>query len=174
MKNILMELLVATVVFLLFKCFLVMICKILNRVFRAENIKRKKYDFGISLALQLIFILGWYVTIESSINMLELTNFQCYISICLIGIFCVIWCYFSWDVEHIFVKPCKASADEKRIKKILIYFLLFAFALVQGYYQTLHVIDANVEVDSLVSITNYSIVVVTIAFDRFMNQIVQD
>ena len=88
--------------------------------------------------------------------------------------FNVIWCYFSWDAEHIFVKPRKANAEEKRKKKILIYFLIFIFVLRQGYYQTLHALDASIEVNMLLLVTNYSIVVGTIAFDRLLNQIFKD
>lgn len=174
MKNLLIELFVAVLVFLIFKVFLVLISKILYKVFKCNNENLKKFDFGISLALQLIFLSVWCASIESTINIFGLTDLECYISLCMIGVFSVIWCYFSWDVERIFVTPHKARADEKRKKKILIYFLILIFVMCQGYFQTLHTLNPGIVVDMLFSVTNYSVVVGTIAFDRLMNQIIKD
>lgn len=173
MKNLILELIIAILVFLLFKVMIVLLSKIVNKVFKVDELNRKKFDFGISLALQLIFIAGWIASVGSTINKFGLTDLECYISLCLIGCFSVIWCYFSWDAEHIWVRPCKASTEEKRKKKIFIYFLILVFVLWQGYYQTVHAVNDSVEVDKLFSLTNYSIIVGTIAFDRLMNQIVK-
>ena len=58
------------------------------------------------------------------------------------------------------------------IKKISIYASIFIFVIIQGYFQTLHAMDPESEINMMFSVTNYSIVVAIIALDRIMNQIV--
>lgn len=174
MKKLFLELLVASLVFFLIKIILVVTSKALSKVFKGNDTKCKKFDIGISLVLQCVFISGWVASIGAIISKFGMTDLECYISLCMIGIFSVVWCYFSWDAERILVRPCRANANERRLKKILIYSLVLIFVLCQGYYQTLHAVNESIEVNMLFSVTNYSIVVGTIAFDRLMNQIFKE
>lgn len=173
MRTFFLMVIVTIIVFLIYKGLLVVISKLLNKLLKIKEDGRRRFDFLTSVAIQLLFVSIWFACMDLLNRKYGLSNLFFYISFCLVGIFCVIWCYFSWDAEHIWVKPCKASKDEKRIKKIVIYSLILVFVLCQGYFQTLHVMDNNIEINILFSITNYSVIVATIAFDRVMNQICQ-
>lgn len=169
MKHIVIELVAAGIVFLMFKCILVAVSKALEM----NKERTKKFDIFLSIIVQLFFILVWVASLHSMNKRFILSDIECYISLWLIGFFCVIWCYFSWDIDRIFVKPRKAKAEERRKKKILIYLLILIFVIMQGYYQTLHAIGIKTseEIYTLFSVTNYSIVVGVIALDRLLNQI---
>lgn len=171
MRTFLLMFVVTIIVFLTYKSSLVLLSKLLNKLFKVKEDGRHRFDFLMSIAMQLLLVYIWFTCMDLLNEKYGLSYMVFYVSFCLVGIFCVIWCYFSWDAEHIFVKPCKASQEERRIKKIVIYSLILVFVLCQGYYQTLHTMDSSVEINILFSVTNYSVIVATIAFDRVMNQI---
>lgn len=133
--------------------------------------KNRKFDFFLSVGIHGMFICLWCASILAVSKRIGLNNIESYLALCLVGVFSVIWCYFSWDAERIFVKPHKASKHERKAKKVFIYFLILVFVLVQGYHQTLHAINNTYQVNPIFSVTNYSIIVATIAFDRIMNQL---
>lgn len=172
MKFLIIESVVAGLVFLLFKGIIVLLCKI-SRIIFDDKGNEQKFDFGVSVAMQILFLGIWATSIGVIMNLYPMDNFVCYTSLLMMGVVSIIWCYFSWDAEHIFVKPRKANNKEKRLKKIVVYGLILLFVLVLGYHQTLHAVGIEEKIDTLMSVTNYSIVVGTIAFDRLMNQIVQ-
>lgn len=171
MDTFLLLVLVTMTVFLIYKGFLVLVSKLFKKLFKIKEDSKRRVDLWMSAAMQLIFVSIWFFGMDLLSEKYGLSNLVFYVSFCLIGIFCVIWCYFSWDAEHIFVKPCKAKKEERRIKKIVIYSLILVFVLCQGYFQTLHAMNDSIEINIMFSITNYSVIVATIAFDRVMNQI---
>lgn len=174
MRNIVIELLSALLVFMMLKIIIVIACKGTRKVLKIPEDKEMTYSFYLSVVIQVAFIMTWFQSIVAGSNLLELTNLEAYISLCLIGVFSVLWCYFSWDIEHIFVFPRKAKPKERRAKKLLVYLLIYIFVVCQGYYQVLHAIDKNYEVNALLSVSYYSIVVGIIALDRIMNQLIKD
>lgn len=172
MKKLILIGIVALVVFMILKALLVIVSKITEKAFKVSDKKRDRFEFPLSVAIQLLFILIWLMSSEGVANKFGLNNLEFYISFCMIGIFWVFWCYFSWDMEHIFVKPCISKKRNRMIKKISIYASIFIFVIIQGYFQTLHAMDPESEINMMFSVTNYSIVVAIIALDRIMNQIV--
>lgn len=174
MKGLSMVFLVTLIVFLMYKVFLVVITKLADKKYLNGQKKEAKFEFPISLGMHGTFICIWCMSMLSVSKEIQLNNVQSYIGLCLIGVFSVMWCYYSWDADHIFALPRKSSKKEKRVKKIFLYSVILIFVLNQGYHQTLHAIDVNYQVDSLFSVANYSIIVATIAFDRLLNQICGD
>lgn len=171
MKNIFMEIILAVLIFILFKVIKIIVDRIMGNLLKIDEQTCKKFDLFTSILLQLIFVVVWFMIIYGIIGDFELSDIECYISLCMIGISCVLWCYFSWDANKIFVMPRLAFSEERKYKKITVYILIFIFVLCQGYNQTLHVVDSSYEVNILFSITNYSVIVAAIALDRLMNQI---
>ena len=159
MKKLILIGIVALVVFMILKALLVIVSKITEKAFKVSDKKRDRFEFPLSVAIQLLFILIWLMSSEGVANKFGLNNLEFYISFCMIGIFCVFWCYFSWDMEHIFVKPCISKKRNRMIKKISIYASIFIFVIIQGYFQTLHAMDPESEINMMFSVTNYSIVV---------------
>lgn len=166
-----MEIILAMLLFVFFKVIRITVDRIMGNLLKISEQTCKKFDLFTSILLQLIFVIVWFMIIYGIIGSFELSDLECYISLCMIGISCVLWCYFSWDANKIFVMPRLAFAEERKYKKITVYVLIFIFVLSQGYYQTLHAIDSSIEVNILFSITNYSVIVAAIALDRLMNQI---
>lgn len=156
--------------FFLFKMFFGIIFKFLPK----QKKDSKEFDIWFSMASQIFFVLTWLAAIQAVTEMYGISDLEFYISFCLIGVSCVFWCYFSWSVEHIFINPHIASAKDRKIKKILIYLLIFIFVLIQGYQQVLHLADSSYEIDILFSYTNYSVIVATIALDRILNQLLSN
>ena len=102
MKKLILIGIVALVVFMILKALLVIVSKITEKAFKVSDKKRDRFEFPLSVAIQLLFILIWLMSSEGVANKFGLNNLEFYISFCMIGIFCVFWCYFSWDMEHIF------------------------------------------------------------------------
>lgn len=171
MKNLFIEILLALVFFGLFKLLLVGIYKFIDKKCNCSSEGKRKFDLFGSCSMISVFVFMWLFSMEKVLVKFPLTDLEIYISFIVIGVICVIWCYFSWDAERILVKPCVATREERRIKRIIIYVLITIFVLVQGYYQTLHVMNPKYEIDKLFSIANNSVIVAVIALDRVMNQI---
>lgn len=171
MKNILIELILAFLIFLFVKLIIVLLYKFVWKLLGETKEGFDTFEIFSSCALLFVFVVIWFASMPAVDKVLGMTDIEFYISFCMIGIFCVIWCYFSWGMLHIMVKPRLATDKEKRIKKIVIYSLIFLFVISQGYQQALHSMDANYEVNVLFSVTNYSVIVALIALDRVMNQI---
>lgn len=171
MKVFFLAVITTAIVFMFYKGLLVLVSRVLTKTICKHVKGESSFELTISIAAQVLFLSIWMITWTSLASKYSIDNLIFYISFCLIGVFCVIWCYFSWDIEHIFVMPRKAKAKHKKIKKIVLYTLIFIFVMCQGYFQTLHALDPTVEVNVLFQVTNYSIVVGIIALDRIMNQI---
>lgn len=181
MRSLLLIIMISAIVFLCYRLILIaasiVITKILSlalkRKLNIKEIEPLKFDLLVSIALQLLFVYVWIYGMDAVNKKYGLDAITFYVSFCLIGAFCVIWCYFSWDIDikHIFNRPYKACPEHRKAKKIVIYSLILLFVLCQGYYQTLHAIDSSIEVSILFSVTNYSVIVAAIALDRLMNQI---
>ena len=154
MKKLILIGIVALVVFMILKAFLVIVSKITEKAFKVSDKKRDRFEFPLSVAIQLLFILIWLMSSEGVANKFGLNNLEFYISFCMIGIFCVFWCYFSWDMEHIFVKPCISKKRNRMIKKISIYASIFIFVIIQGYFQTLHAMDPESEINMMFSVNH--------------------
>lgn len=177
MRNIIVMLLSALLLFILYKVFIIFLCKFINfifgRIYKKAGNTQMSFSISLSIGVQVVFISIWILAISRG-NVLGLTNLQAYAALCITSFFSVFWCYFSWDIEHIFVLPRKAKPTERRIKKIILYTLIYIFTVFQGYYQTMHAINKESEISALLSVANYSIVVGIIALDRIMNQIIKD
>lgn len=172
MKVLFVEIVVAFIVFLGFKFIMVMGFRLADKIFGIKEQNHGRFDLLISIAIHILFLLIWMACIDSAVKTFKMSDLEFYISFCLIGFFSVIWCYFSWDAEHFFVKPHVASEEAQRAKKIILYLLILVFVMCQGYQQTLHLANNSYEVNILFSMTNYSIIVGAIALDRVMNQII--
>lgn len=171
MKVFFMAVITTAIVFMFYKGILVLASRVLRKTICKHVKGEGAFELAVSVAAQVLFLAIWVISWGILATRYPIDNLVFYISFCLIGVFCVIWCYFSWDIEHIFVMPRKAKEEERKIKKIVIYTLIFIFVMCQGYFQTLHALDPSVEVNVLFQVTNYSIVVGIIALDRIMNQI---
>lgn len=171
MKGFVLLVIFSVIAFLIYKVMYVLFCKLIRRCMKTKTDEKfSRFDLNLSIAMQLIFISTWVTFMEAVNQRGILDSLSFYVSFCLIGVFCIIWCYFSWDAEHFFVKPRKASHKEKKSKKIIVYSLIMIFVLCQGYFQTLHAMKNEIEVNVLFSVTNYSVIVAAIALDRVLNQ----
>ena len=172
MKKLILVGIVALFVFMIFKAIFVTVNKIAEKVFKVSDKTTDRFEFLFSVTIQFLFISIWLMSVDNVAHKFGMNNLEFYISFCMVGIFCVFWCYFSWDIKHIFVKPYISKQRDRMIKKISIYVLIFIFVIIQGYFQTLHAMKLESEINMMFSVTNYSIVVAIIALDRIMNQIV--
>lgn len=87
MKKLILIGIVALVVFMILKALLVIVSKITEKAFKVSDKKRDRFEFPLSVAIQLLFILIWLMSSEGVANKFGLNNLEFYISFCMIGIF---------------------------------------------------------------------------------------
>ena len=97
MKIFFLMVITAIVAFVFYKGVLVLVSRILNKIFKISEKNQDKFDLGISITMQLLFLYIWVICMDVINKKYGLSNIVFYISFCLIGVFCVVWCYFSWD-----------------------------------------------------------------------------
>ncbi len=173
MRNLIILMLVTIIMFLMMKLIIVLLSKIVDKIFKISK-EYKGFDLLVSITILLVFVYTWIVAMEHMLQKYDITNLEFFGAFCFIGVFVVIWCYFSWDLEHFFVRIHIASKMEQRYKKMVLYMLILVFSLVQGYYQTVYVMEQVHEIPLLFSVANYSSVVIAIALDRVLNQVVME
>lgn len=163
---------ISTILFVFFKILIVIIYKVLNFLLKNKNTESSKFDVAISFGLNCLYIYIWSICVSVVIKKFGLAIIEEYMALCMLGMFFVIWCYFSWDIEHFLRKPCIATKEEQKSKKIIVYFLILIFTLSHGYQQAQKAIGVIKEVDSLFTIANSSIIVGALALDRLLNQFI--
>lgn len=174
MKKILFAFGIAMITFLVCKMIFVWVYKLANILLKNKDTHSRKYDFLFSASLQLLFICIWSSSVSWTIDKFGLSLIEEYISLCLLGMLCVVWCYFSWDAERIFVRPCIAAKEERNSKIIVLYLSVFVFEICYGYQQTLEAVGELSKINPLYVITNSSIILAALALDRFLNQLVPE
>lgn len=159
------------IIFLAFRFVMIAINKMIEKKWGKAS-EDKLSNLLRSMAFLLIAVTMWLL-IVANLTRIEgtMSTLQFYISMVMIGVSGVIWCYFSWDEDRFLSKPREATRNEKKSKKIVLYSLLCIFVLVLGYQQTINVFEEVHNVPTLYTTTNNSVVVAIIAFDRIMNQI---
>lgn len=139
-------------------------------MFNFTNGKKSDFDIFMSLTLLIIFLSALTTSIHQVSLKNSMTNLEWYILFVLIGISCILWCYFKWRQTSYMSLPRFTEDDESTKKKAIIFLLVFIFSVVLGYKQVLSYLKAQ-HVDSAFYLTNATIVAGMIAFDRFLNQI---
>lgn len=160
--RIMVAMIITCLVFTIYKLILTVIQK--NR-----NIGRKWY---ISILDYVIFMATWVGFYLVGSEILAYKDWEIYLSLNLIGIFSAIWMYFSIDVQDSFMRPRIATQTEQRVKKIIVYSIVFLFILFHGYQQTKRLFTGN-DVNESLLLLKYSVVVVVTSLDRILNQLVK-
>ncbi len=131
---------------------------------------KSRYEFSISVVVYLFVLAAWIAALGGLYQKYSMSFGEIYIAFNILAFSSVVWCYFSWDATHFFVRPKIAEPDEEKKKKIFIYTLICVIALWNGYYQFVEGSGENVSYGEL-KLLNCS-VVGTIAFDRCFNQVI--
>ncbi len=173
MRNIFYLVTVAVVTFLILKLVIVILYKIITKIFKSQltSDKENKFDLSMSVALYLIVLEIWFASLNAMINKYFLSDVEVYIALNISGFLSIVWCYFSWEASRILVKPRIAKSNEQRVKKIVVYSLIMIFTIYLGYHQ-MRSVFYDTGVSEVLALANYSIFVTAIAFDRVMNQII--
>ncbi len=160
--RIILAILITIMVFMIYKI-------ILTYIQRKRGSGRSWY---ISILDYIIFMTTWVSYYLVGTEVLEYKDWEIYLSLNLIGIFSAIWMYFSIEVQNAFMKPRIATQAEQRVKKILVYSIVFLFILFHGYQQTRRLFTGN-DVNESLLLLKYSVVVVVTSLDRILNQVIK-
>ena len=145
---------------IVYRIFITLINKLFN-----QSVNKSKINIAFSFFLYVVFFLLYIPAIEIIDKLLELSNLEYYTVYCILGFSSIIWCYFTWSVDSIKSMPKWIDSKYLKIKKSIIFFVIFMFTLVIGYKQIMNIIDP------VFRITNIAIITAAIALDRFMSQI---
>ncbi len=137
-----------------------------------QSKKQVGRNWHISLLDYTIFLIIWVSYYYIGAELLEYKDWEIFLSLNLIGIFSVIWMYFSIDNRGEFMRPRIATAAEQRIKKIIVYCIIFCFLMILGYQQTIRMFHGGNVNESLL-LLKYSVVVVVTSLDRILNQLIK-
>lgn len=158
------------IIFLMIRFLYFILGNLFSKCFKAKSIEPDTVYIFISIAIFIMYLLSLMIGIRVTDILFELKDVEWYLLICMIGISCILWCYFEWSISHLKTKPKWTSDKNLKVKRAIVFFLIFIFILSLGFQQTLSILYKK-QVDPLVSIFNYTSITAAIAFDRFMNQI---
>jgi hypothetical protein len=171
MKNLVLIMGVAIIVFFIYRLFLVLIGAFIMKVLKVNSKNYDKVDIWVSTSLYLIFAAGLITTIDVINKSADgTTNLDFYLSFCVFGISSIIWCYIKWSVNSIKSIPVWVDKEYLKLKRSIVFFVFFVLTLIIGYYQTLDALKIK-EIDPLYPITNFTVITVGIALDRIMAQL---
>lgn len=133
-----------------------------------------KNSILLSFCLLLLFLSGFIKAVQA-VNIVfwgyEQTLLDWYMIYILIGIACIVWCYFKWDLKLISLPKFNDNSKEVAAKKTIIFFLVFLFSLFYGYHQIQMILN-HVEIDLGFTVINITVISVIIALDRVFSQLV--
>lgn len=157
------------IVFILMRLLMILVGKIVLRLLKLSDDNLRKKDIFLSVCFMILYIQGFLGTVQGVINSRVLSNLEWYMTYTCIGIVCIIWCYFKWELTF---KTLPKFEDDKiamAIKKIIVFGIVMIISFYYGYAQTEKVINGK-DVDALLIIANATILPGIIALDRIFNQ----
>ncbi len=164
--TILLILIKSLIIFITFRCLLIILNIIICNVGKIKCYIPPKFDIILSASLHLIFIGAYAYVVNRNIN---LDNLEWYIVYVIMGITSVIWCYYEWELKFK-AKPIFIDKEKNAQKKALLFFIVLVFTFYFGYVQILKLVEEK-PIDSIFIVTYYAIIAIIIAVDRFFNQI---
>lgn len=162
-------LLSSLIVFVVTRLFLIFVGKISSMLLKLSDNNLRKKDMILSVSFLVIYIQGFTGAVQGVINRGELSNLEWYMTYTCIGIACIIWCYFKWELAFKALPQFEYDKKAMAIKKILVFSLVMIISFYYGFAQTEKVINGK-EVDTLLIIANATIIPGIIALDRIFNQ----
>ena len=156
--------------FSLYRLLFILLGYALTHLFNKDKHFYHEKELGISILLYVLFTLVYFRTLSSALTPNTNVYGEIYILYTIYGIFSVCWAYLHWGVTSWKEKLIFAPQHDTIIKKGILYAMVFVFALILGYHQTLSYSGAS-EMDALYSIANISVFTCIIALDRVMNQV---
>ncbi len=156
--------------FSLYRLLFILIGHGLTYLFKQDKHFYHEKELGVSILLYILFTFIYFRTLRSALTLDKNVYGEIYILYTIYGIFSVFWAYLHWGVTSWKEKVSFAPQQDNIVKKGILYSIVFVFALILGYHQTLSYSGIK-EIDAMYSIANISVFTCIIALDRVMNQI---
>ncbi len=170
MQEIIRILLFVLIEFSIYRLLFILIGFCLTHLLKKDNHFYHEKELTISIMLYIVFTFIYFKTLRSALTPEENVYGEIYILYTIYGIFSVFWAYLHWGVKSWKEKLIFAPQRDNIIKKGILYAMVFIFALILGYHQTLSYSGIR-EIDAMYSIANISVFTCIIALDRVMNQV---
>lgn len=156
----------SVIAFILVRLFLYLVTVLLMKVLKAE-VSNKLY-----IPLSVFYLLFYLQCFIGAVYGVSTTSvLELYLIYTFIGVACVMWCYFKWDIKFLSVPKFNSNSKEVALKKLIVFSVVFVISLYYGYSQLLKTLN-NIEVNLSIVLANITIVPGMIAFDRVMSQLV--
>lgn len=170
MKEIIRILLFVLLEFSVYRLLFIFLGHILTHLFNKDKHFYQEKELRISILLYVVFTFVYFRTLRSALTLEANVYGEIYILYTIYGVFSVFWAYLHWGVTSWKEPLIFAPQRDNIIKKGILYAMVFIFALILGYHQTLSYSGIK-EIDAMYSIANISVFTCIIALDRVMNQI---
>lgn len=156
--------------FCVYRFIFVCLGHLLTRILAKDKHVFHQRELTISIVLYVLFTFVYFKNIRSILTPDTNAYSEIYILYTLYGVFSVFWAYLHWDAQAWLTLPKFTKQADNIVKKGILYAMVFIFATILGYHQTLSYVGLQ-EIDPMYSIANISIFTCIIALDRVVNQV---
>lgn len=159
------------IVLILVRALMLIVLKVLALIFKYSDANLADRNPLFSIIFLVIYIQGFFGAVLGVSSSKELSDLEWYIVYTCMGVACIVWCYFKWELSwKALPKLEDNTAIAIKIKKIIVYSFVMIISFHYGYGQTKKLLSGN-DVDGLLIIANATIIPGIIALDRVFNQI---